>query len=212
MYIIIGLGNPGKKYENTRHNMGFIAIDRLAEKHNIQVDKIKFKALVGDGRIAGQKVLLVKPQTYMNLSGESVREVANYYKVNTNDIIVIYDDLDLPLGHIRIRKSGSAGTHNGMKSVVYQLRSDQFPRIRIGIGGNGDEDIINYVIGGFKKEEVKILEDTVDNVVSAIECVISESLDIAMNRYNTKKRKVKEKNITSNNETEGKKTAKVDDE
>ncbi len=212
MYIIIGLGNPGKKYENTRHNMGFIAIDRLAEKHNIQVDKIKFKALVGDGRIAGQKVLLVKPQTYMNLSGESVREVANYYKVNTNDIIVIYDDLDLPLGHIRIRKSGSAGTHNGMKSVVYQLRSDQFPRIRIGIGGNGDEDIINYVIGGFKKEEVKILEDTVDNVVSAIECAISESLDIAMNRYNTKKRKVKEKNITSNNETEGKKTAKVDDE
>ncbi len=212
MYIIIGLGNPGKKYENTRHNMGFIAIDRLAEKHNIQVDKIKFKALVGDGRIAGQKVLLVKPQTYMNLSGESVREVANYYKVNTNDIIVIYDDLDLPLGHIRIRKSGSAGTHNGMKSVVYQLRSDQFPRIRIGIGGNGDENIINYVIGGFKKEEVKILEDTVDNVVSAIECVISESLDIAMNRYNTKKRKVKEKNITSNNETEGKKTAKVDDE
>ncbi len=187
MYIIIGLGNPGRKYENTRHNLGFITVDRLAEKHNIQVDKIKFKALVGDGRIAGQKVLLVKPQTYMNLSGESAREVANYYKVDPENIIVIYDDLDLPLGHLRIRKSGSAGTHNGMKSVVYQLKSDKFPRIRLGIGGNGKEDIIDYVIGGFKKEEVKVLETTVDNAVSAIECMISESLDIAMNRYNTKK-------------------------
>lgn len=187
MYIIVGLGNPGRKYENTRHNLGFITIDRLASKHDIKVDKIKFKALVGDGRIAGQKVLLVKPQTYMNLSGESVREVANFYKVDPNEIIVIYDDLDLPLGNLRIRKSGSAGTHNGMKSVVYQLKNDQFPRVRIGIGQNGDKDIIDFVIGGFRKEEVPILEDTVDKAVMAIESMIGETVDIAMNKYNSKK-------------------------
>lgn len=187
MYIIVGLGNPGRKYENTRHNLGFITIDRLASKHDIKVDKIKFKALVGDGRIAGQKVLLVKPQTYMNLSGESVREVANFYKVEPDEIIVIYDDLDLPLGNLRIRKSGSAGTHNGMKSVVYQLKSDQFPRVRIGIGQNGDKDIIDFVIGGFRKEEVPILEDTVDKAVMAIEGMIGETVDIAMNKYNSKK-------------------------
>ena len=187
MYIIVGLGNPGRKYENTRHKLGFITIDRLASKHDIKVDKIKFKALVGDGRIAGQKVLLVKPQTYMNLSGESVREVANFYKVEPDEIIVIYDDLDLPLGNLRIRKSGSAGTHNGMKSVVYQLKSDQFPRVRIGIGQNGDKDIIDFVIGGFRKEEVPILEDTVDKAVMAIESMIGETVDIAMNKYNSKK-------------------------
>ena len=187
MYIIVGLGNPGRKYENTRHNLGFITIDRLASKHDIKVDKIKFKALVGDGRIAGQKVLLVKPQTYMNLSGESVREVANFYKVEPDEIIVIYDDLDLPLGNLRIRKSGSAGTHNGMKSVVYQLKSDQFPRVRIGIGQNVDKDIIDFVIGGFRKEEVPILEDTVDKAVMAIESMIGETVDIAMNKYNSKK-------------------------
>lgn len=187
MYIIVGLGNPGRKYENTRHNLGFITIDRLASKHDIKVDKIKFKALVGDGRIAGQKVLLVKPQTYMNLSGDSVREVANFYKVEPDEIIVIYDDLDLPLGNLRIRKSGSAGTHNGMKSVVYQLKSDQFPRVRIGIGQNGDKDIIDFVIGGFRKEEVPILEDTVDKAVMAIESMIGETVDIAMNKYNSKK-------------------------
>ena len=134
MYVIAGLGNPGKKYENTRHNMGFITIDQLAEKHNIKVDKLKFKALVGEGRIAGQKVMLVKPQTYMNLSGESIREVMNFYKLEPENLIVIYDDIDIEAGTLRIRKFGSAGTHNGMKSVVYQLQSDRFPRIRLGIG------------------------------------------------------------------------------
>lgn len=188
MYIIIGLGNPGKKYENTRHNLGFIAVDRLAEKHNIQVDKIKFKALVGDGRIAGQKVLLVKPQTFMNLSGESVREVVNYYKVAPENVIVIYDDFDIPLGSIRIRKSGSAGTHNGMKSVVYQLKTDKFPRVRLGIGSSKNNDVIDFVIGGFSKEEVPILRETIDNTTLALECILSDNLDIAMNRYNTKKK------------------------
>ncbi len=189
MYVIAGLGNPGRKYEHTRHNMGFITIDRLAEKHSIKVDKLKFKALVGEGRIAGQKVLLVKPQTYMNLSGESIRQVMRFYKLETENLIVIYDDIDIELGALRIRKFGSAGTHNGMKSVVYQLNSDRFPRIRIGIGsGNPGGDLADFVIGGFTKEEVPILEETVDKAVNAVECIIGSGTDIAMNRYNTKKK------------------------
>ena len=200
MYVIAGLGNPGRKYENTRHNMGFITIDQLAEKHDIKVDKLKFKALVGEGRIAGQKVLLVKPQTYMNLSGESVREVMQFYKLEPEDLIVIYDDIDIELGALRIRKFGSAGTHNGMKSVVYQLKSDCFPRIRIGIGSQKKGDLVNFVIGGFSKEEVPVLEETVTKAVSAIECMVGEDIDIAMNRYNTKK---KSKPKKEENEEEG---------
>lgn len=188
MYVIAGLGNPGKKYENTRHNMGFITIDQLAEKHNIKADKLKFKALVGEGRIAGQKVLLVKPQTYMNLSGESIREVMNFYKLEPENLVVIYDDIDIEAGTLRIRKFGSAGTHNGMKSVVYQLQSDRFPRIRLGIGSQKKGDLVDFVIGGFSKEEVPVLEEAVKNAVLAVECIIEEGIDKAMNQYNTKKR------------------------
>ena len=148
MYIIAGLGNPGKKYENTRHNIGFITLDYLAERHDIQINKIKHKALVGEGRISGQKVLLVKPQTYMNLSGESLREVMDYYKVDIEDLIVIYDDIDLPAGTVRIRKKGSAGTHNGMRSIVQHLGQD-FPRIRMGIGNERKGDLADFVLGGF---------------------------------------------------------------
>lgn len=191
MYVIAGLGNPGKKYENTRHNMGFITVDQLAEKHDIKVDKLKFKALVGEGRIAGQKVLLVKPQTYMNLSGESIREVMHFYKLEPENLIVIYDDIDIELGALRIRKFGSAGTHNGMKSVVYQLQSDRFPRIRIGIGSQKKGDLVDFVIGGFSKEEVPVLEETVTKAVGAIECILESDVDIAMNRFNTKKAKPK---------------------
>ncbi len=126
MYIIAGLGNPGKKYENTRHNMGFTAIDLLAEKFGIKVNKLRFKALTGEGRIAGQKVLLIKPQTYMNLSGESVRMALDYYKEPPENLIVIYDDIDIPTGSIRIRKKGSAGTHNGMRNILYQIQSEDF--------------------------------------------------------------------------------------
>lgn len=191
MYVIAGLGNPGKKYENTRHNMGFITVDQLAIKHDIKVDKLKFKALVGEGRIAGQKVLLVKPQTYMNLSGESIRQVMHFYKLDPEKLIVIYDDIDIELGTLRIRKFGSAGTHNGMKSVVYQLQSDRFPRIRIGIGSQKKGDLVDFVIGGFSKEEVPVLEETVTKAVSAIECILAEDVDIAMNQYNTKKARPK---------------------
>lgn len=188
MFIIAGLGNPGKKYENTRHNMGFLTIDRLAEKYNIRTDKIKFKSLVGEGRIAGQKVVLIKPQTYMNLSGEAIREVMAFYKLEPENLIVIYDDLDIPTGSLRIRKSGSAGTHNGMKSVVYQLQSDQFPRIRIGIGSDRRGDIIDFVVGNVSSEEKAVLEETIDQSVKAIECIIAEDIDMAMNRYNTGKK------------------------
>ena len=191
MYVLAGLGNPGKKYENTRHNMGFITVDQLAIKHDIKVDKLKFKALVGEGRIADQKVLLVKPQTYMNLSGESIRQVMHFYKLDPEKLIVIYDDIDIELGALRIRKFGSAGTHNGMKSVVYQLQSDRFPRIRIGIGSQKKGDLVDFVIGGFSKEEVPVLEETVTKAVSAIECILEEDVDIAMNRYNTKKARPK---------------------
>ena len=192
MYVIAGLGNPGKKYENTRHNMGFITIDQLAEKHNIKVDKLKFKALVGEGRIAGQKVMLVKPQTYMNLSGESIREVMNFYKLEPENLIVIYDDIDIEAGTLRIRKFGSAGTHNGMKSVVYQLQSDRFSRIRLGIGSQKKGDLVNFVIGGFSKEEVPVLEEAVNHAVLATECIIEDGIDKAMNQYNTKKRSKKD--------------------
>ena len=135
MKVIVGLGNPGKEYENTKHNIGFLAIDRLAERFGINVKQIKHKALTGEGFAEGKKVMLVKPQTYMNLSGQSVREVLSYYKVESEDFIVIYDDIDIPIGTLRLRAKGSAGTHNGMKSIIYDLKDDGFPRVRVGIGG-----------------------------------------------------------------------------
>lgn len=190
MYIIAGLGNPGKKYENTKHNVGFITLDLLAEKHNIKINKIKHKALVGEGIISGQKLLLVKPQTYMNLSGNSIREVVEYYKVDLDKLIVIYDDVDIPMGNLRIRKRGSAGTHNGMRSIIYDLQDDGFPRIRIGIGGErGGErkmSLAGYVLGGFKKEEKNLMQDSVVRAVLAVECLLEKGIDAAMNEYNVK--------------------------
>lgn len=191
MYIIAGLGNPGKKYENTRHNMGFIAIDLLAEEYGIKVDKLKFKSLVGEGRIAGQRVLLMKPQTYMNLSGEAIREAVHYYKIETEDLIVIYDDIDIPTGTFRIRKKGSAGTHNGMRSVVYQLQSDQFPRIRVGIGSEKSVDLLHYVIGGVSKDEKGLLEEALIKTAKAAAAIVEKGIDKAMNEYNVRPKKEK---------------------
>lgn len=191
MYIIAGLGNPGKKYENTRHNMGFIAIDLLAEAYDIKVDKIKFKSLVGEGRIAGQRVLLMKPQTYMNLSGEAIREAVNFYKIEPEELIVIYDDIDIPTGTFRIRKKGSAGTHNGMRSVVYQLQSDQFPRIRVGIGSERKVDLIHYVTGGVSKGEKELLEDALTKTARAAAAIVEKGIDKAMNEYNVRPKKEK---------------------
>lgn len=187
MYVIAGLGNPGRKYENTKHNVGFITIDRLAEKHEIKVNQIKHKALVGQGRIAGEKVMLVKPQTYMNLSGQSIREIVRYYDIQPDHLMIIYDDVDIPAGHLRIRKKGSAGTHNGMKSIIYDLQFDTFPRLRIGIGTEKKEDMIHFVLSGFAGEEKKKVEDAVERAVAAIDLWLEKGIEIAMGEYNTKK-------------------------
>lgn len=191
MYIIVGLGNPGKKYENTRHNMGFLAIDRMAEEYGISVDKIKFKALVGEGRIAGQRVVLVKPQTYMNLSGESVQEIMHFYKEDIENLIVIYDDLDIPAGKIRVRKKGSAGTHNGMRNIVQMLADDGFPRIRVGIGGEKKGDLIDFVIGGVSKSEMELLREATVQASKAAAAIVEKGIEKAMNEYNIKEKKPK---------------------
>lgn len=186
MYIIAGLGNPGKKYEETRHNMGFMAVDFLAEKYDIKVNKIRFRALTGEGRIAGQKVLLLKPQTYMNLSGESVRLALEYYKVNPQELIVIYDDIDIQAGMIRIRKKGSAGTHNGMRNILYHIQTEDFPRIRVGIGSGRKEDMIDYVTGSVPKNEITLLREAADKAACGAACIVEKGIEKAMNEYNIK--------------------------
>lgn len=191
LFIIAGLGNPGKQYENTRHNLGFLVLDYIAERNNINFNKNKFKAIIGDGNIGGKRVLLVKPQTFMNLSGESIREIMNFYKIPYDHLLVIYDDFDIEIGTIRIRKFGSAGTHNGMRSIVYQLGTDQFPRVRVGINSKDKGNLINFVIGGFSKEEVPKLEEAVKTAALGAECYVKSGIDLAMNRFNTKKKKVK---------------------
>ena len=191
MYIIVGLGNPGKQYENTRHNMGFLAVDLLAEKYNIDVNKIKFKALVGEGRIAGQKVLLVKPQTYMNLSGEAVRQAMDFYKIDPEELIVIYDDIDIPTGTFRIRKKGSPGTHNGMRNIFQHIQTNDFPRIRVGIGSGKKDNLAGYVTGGISKSEQELLADVLKNSADAAACIIEKGIDKAMNEYNVRPNKEK---------------------
>ena len=191
MYIIAGLGNPGKKYENTRHNMGFLAVDLLAEKYGIRIDKIKFKALVGEGRIAGQKVLLVKPQTYMNLSGESVAELVNYYKMDPEEeMIVIYDDISLAPGNLRIRKKGSAGGHNGIKNIIAHLGTQEFPRVRIGVGEKPARmDLADYVLSRFQKDERVLMEEAFERAGEAAVCMMNDTMEHAMNQFNKKTEK-----------------------
>ena len=187
MFLIAGLGNPGKKYEKTRHNLGFMVIDELARRNSVSVDKSKFKSLTGEFKLGGEKVILMKPQTYMNLSGEAIREAVNFYKIDLKNLLVIYDDLDIPMGALRIRTSGSSGTHNGMKSVGSQLGSRDFPRVRIGIGSNEDDNLIDFVIGKPSKSEEAVLSDTVSEAAHAVECYIADGIDKAMNRFNSGK-------------------------
>ncbi len=189
MFVILGIGNPGKKYDGTRHNIGFIAMDYMSEKYGIKINKIKHKALIGEGTIAGEKVLLVKPQTYVNLSGESVREICAYYKVPAENVIVIHDDVSLDCGKLRIRRKGSDGGHNGLKSIIYQLNSDEFIRIKIGVGAPPvkDYDMADWVLGHFSKEEVAHLSKLVDCVVEeAVPEIIKMGASSAMNKYNGK--------------------------
>ena len=185
MYLIVGLGNPEEEYSNTRHNMGFATINKLAKKLNIEVNKKKFNALYGSGIVNGQKIILIKPQTYMNLSGESVADICNYYNIDLENLIVIYDDIDLDVGKIRIRKKGSGGTHNGMKSVVSNLQTEDFPRIRIGIGEpTYKNDLLNFILTKIPNEEYKVLEKATENAANAIVDIISNGIDTAMNKYN----------------------------
>lgn len=186
MYLIVGLGNPGREYAGTRHNVGFEIADAICARFDIKMKKSKFKAEAGEGRIAGQKVLVVKPQTFMNLSGEAVRDIADYYEVEDEHIIVIYDDISLPVGKLRIREKGSAGGHNGIKNIIYQLQTDIFPRIKIGVGApeHAEYDLKDYVLGRFSKEEIKVLVETAVRATEAVEELIRVSPQSAMNRYN----------------------------
>ncbi len=187
MYLIVGLGNPDKEYENTRHNMGFNVINKIAKDCDIKVSQSKFKGLYAVEHINGKKVILLKPQTYMNSSGESVIEFKNFYKIPNENIIVIYDDIDLEPGTIRIRKKGSPGTHNGMKSVTHFLQTDNFIRVRVGIGQpEYKDDLINYVIGPTGTEEREKLEIGVDRAKEAVLEILSNGIDIAMNKFNRK--------------------------
>lgn len=188
MYIIAGLGNPGKQYDMTRHNIGFHTIDYMADKLNVKVKKLKFKALYGECEIAGEKTLLIKPQTYMNLSGESIAGFAQFYKINPSNIIIINDDISLETGRIRVRPRGSAGGHNGLKSIIYMLESDEFPRVKMGVGApkNENYDLADFVLGHFTKEEILIMEKAIIKASDAAEEIIRAGVSSAMNKYNSK--------------------------
>lgn len=185
MYAVVGLGNPGSKYRNTRHNVGFDTIECLAQRNNTKVSKIKFKAIYGETQIGNEKVLLIKPQTYMNRSGESVMEVCNFYKLPVEKVIVIVDDIDISFGSLRIRAKGSAGSHNGMKSIIYHLQSDTFPRVKIGVGKPVEgQDLADYVLSGFNKEERITIDETIERAAKAVEKIITDDINAAMNEYN----------------------------
>lgn len=185
MYLVVGLGNPEEQYAKTRHNMGFSTINKIAEKHHISLEKKKFDAIYEDTRIEGEKVILVKPQTYMNLSGTSVRQFMQFYKIPMDHLIIIYDDIDIDKGIIKIRKKGGPGNHNGMKSVIQEIASDTFPRVRVGIGQpTYKNDMINYVIGQVPDEEYEILEKGIETAAEAVMDILKNGIDHAMNAYN----------------------------
>lgn len=185
MYLIVGLGNPEKDYSRTRHNMGFDVINAIAKEQEIEISRSHFKGLYGSGMIEGEKVILLKPQTFMNLSGESIIEVKNFYKIENDHIIVISDDIDLEPGTIRIRKKGGPGTHNGMKSVIHYLNSDDVPRVRVGIGiPQNDEPLMEYVIGHIEDDEYEILQKGIQTAKEAVIDIVKNGIDHAMNAYN----------------------------
>ena len=194
MYIIAGLGNPGKEYQGTRHNVGFMAIDALADRYNIDVSEKAHRAFIGKGVIEGQKVILVKPQTYMNLSGESIRSVMDYYKATLEDFFVIFDDISLEPGQLRIRKKGSAGGHNGIKNIIAQLGTQEFARIKVGVGEKPSRmDLADYVLSHFSKGETEVMEEAYRSAAEAAADIITAGIDDAMNRYNGAAKKEKKK-------------------
>ena len=185
-WLVVGLGNPGAKYENTRHNVGFMTADTLAGRNGEPIRRVKYHALTSEAVIGGQSVLLMKPTTFMNLSGQAVSEAARFYKIPADHVLVISDDVDLPLGKLRIRKSGSAGGHNGLKHIIQLLGTDQFPRLKIGVGGkpHPDYNMADWVLGQFQGEDKKTIDDAVARAADAVECLLADGIDRAMNQYN----------------------------
>lgn len=186
MYIIAGLGNPGKEYAQTRHNIGYDTIELLSNKHNVNVNKLKFNSVYGEFSLNGEKVMLVKPVTFMNRSGIAIKEIMSFYKVPIENLIVVYDDIDIPVGTLRIRPHGSSGTHNGMKSIISTLGSENFPRIRVGIGRNPDMDLADYVLQRFDKVDREKINEIINFAAEAVIEIIEKGVDSAMQKYNLK--------------------------
>ncbi len=186
-YLIAGLGNPGPKYEYTRHNAGFLCIDLLAQQLGVKIDRIKFKSIVADVAIEGRRCLLMKPQTFMNNSGEAVRDAANFYKIPPEHVIILFDDISLPPGKLRIRRKGSDGGHNGIKSIIYLLNSDQFPRVKLGVGAkpHPDYDLADWVLSPFQKDELPRMKEAMEKACEAVRLIVQDDMDHAMNLYNS---------------------------
>lgn len=186
-YLIAGLGNPGPKYEYTRHNAGFLCIDLLAQQLSVKIDRIKFKSIVADVVIEGRRCLLMKPQTFMNNSGEAVRDAANFYKIPPEHVIILFDDISLPPGKLRIRRKGSDGGHNGIKSIIYLLNSDQFPRVKLGVGAkpHPDCDLADWVLSPFQKDELPRMKEAMEKACEAVRLIVQDDMDHAMNLYNS---------------------------
>lgn len=185
-WLLVCLGNPGKEYEGTRHNIGFMAAEELSRREGVKINKLRYRALTGDVRIGGQRVLVLKPQTYMNLSGEAVKLAGGFYKIPPDHVLAISDDVALPLGKLRIRAGGSAGGHNGLKSIIAHLGTDQFPRVRVGVGApeHPEHEMIDWVIGRFSQQEKKLADEAVARAVDAAVCLIEKGVQEAQNRYN----------------------------
>lgn len=185
-WLLVCLGNPGREYEGTRHNIGFLTADALERREGVKINKLRYRALTGEFRAGGQRVLVLKPQTYMNLSGESVKLAGGFYKIPPDHVLVVSDDVALPLGKLRIRAGGSAGGHNGLKNIIAHLGTDQFPRIRVGVGApeHPDHEMIDWVIGKFSPAEKKVVDEAVARALDAVLCVIERGVNEAQNRYN----------------------------
>ncbi len=189
MKLVAGLGNPGRDYAGTRHNIGFGVIARISDKYNIPLTGKEHKAVCGKGMIGGEKVILAQPQTFMNLSGECVRSLVDYYKLESEDIIIAYDDIDLEVGQLRIRSKGSAGGHNGIKNIISHLGTNEFPRVKVGVGGKPEGgDLVRHVLGRFSREDEKVIGEVLDVAVEAVETILSDGVEAAMNRYNAKRK------------------------
>ncbi len=185
MFAIVGLGNPGRPYEGTRHNVGFDTVDLLAYRNNITLNKLKFKSVYGEGIIGKEKVILLKPQTYMNNSGMAVLDLYNFYRIPVESILIIVDDIDIGFGTIRIKRKGSAGSHNGLKSIIYHLQSENFPRVKIGIGKKKEnQDLADFVLSRFNKEEREKIDEAIEKAALAVETIIADGIDKAMNKFN----------------------------